>query len=405
MPEKFIRPTITWPGFLQSAPYFLSPFWDLLDYDNIDQVSPLVRAAHCYDIFDAEVSNGGVMQYLYNRTDLPFFEKIPDYIAEHPLLEKVLPFIQQVHQDWLGVAPAVKAAQANNTWPEELFVDYRPAYDDLTKKFYQINHEISQLLCADIVQNPEEYFDIANIPELNSKGIEHIILQNGTQRLRFADGFPVGPNIFEYSDGSCSVVWFSEKRELLQVETPQTQVRNWIYYPSLTSGSWRFNEKHVASYQSTRALWEKHGNSETYNAQGIITNRQYYSYGQEVLFESFTDSGQLFYRVETRNHQKFDTRFWPNGNVSTVSVKQPTGEILYLECKDENGQSLIDEKGNGEFKAFLALYDGKYFWQEGSLVEGYLDGKIDKFTSFPDGSNLQLIETADYRKGKIIKSI
>lgn len=403
MSEKHVLPKITWPGFLQSAPYFLSPFWDLLDYENIDQLAPLVRAAHCYDIFDAEVSNGGVMQYFYNRADLPFFEKIPEYIAEHPLLEKVLPFIKKVHQDWLNVAPAVKAAQANNEWPEQLFVDSRPAYDALTKQFYKINHEISQSLCAAIVQSPETYFDIEAIVGLKGKGVEHILLQNEMQRLRFEDGFPIGPNVFEYKDATCGVVWFSAKRELLQVEMPQTQTRNWIYYPSLTSGSWHFKEKQITSYQSTRALWEKHGNSETYNPKGVITNRQYYSYGQENLFESFTDAGQLFYRVETRNNQKVDSRFWPNGNISTTSIKQPTGEILYLECKDENGESLINEKGTGKLKAFLALYDGKYFWQEGNLVEGYLDGKIIKFTSLPDGTDLKIIETTEYQKGTIIK--
>lgn len=401
--ENAIRPKITWPDFLQSAPYFLSPLWDLLDYSNIDQVAPLVRAAHCYDIFDAEVSNGGVMQYFYNRSDLLFFEKIPEYVAEHPLLEKVLPFIQKVHQDWKSVEPAVKAAQANNEWPEQLFVDFHPAYDALTKEFYKINHEITQSLCAAIVQSPETYFDFDLIDGLEGKGVEYVLLQDGMQRLRFEEGFPVGPNIFEYKNGGCGVVWFSAKRELLQVDMPQTQVRDWIFYPSLTSGSWRFKENQITSYQSTRALWEKHGNSETYNAKGVITNRQYYSYGQEVLFESFTDSGQLFYCAETRNDKKFDTRFWPNGVISTVSIKQSTGEVFYIECKDENGQPLIDEKGNGKFKAFLAIYEGKYFWQEGLLVDGYLDGKINKFTSLSDGSDLKIIETIEYQKGKIAK--
>jgi hypothetical protein len=62
---------------------------------------------------------------------------------------------------------------------------------------------------------------------------------------------------------------------------PQVQTRNWIYYPSLSSGSWRFQDKQLVSYQSTRALWKKHGNSEAYNPAGLIINQQYYSDGEE----------------------------------------------------------------------------------------------------------------------------
>jgi hypothetical protein len=56
----------------------------------------------------------------------------------------------------------------------------------------------------------------------------------------------------------------------------------------------------------------------------------------------------------------------------------------------------------GQFKGFLAVYEGRYIWLEGQLLEGYLEGEVYRMTSLPDGSDIKLEETTIFKNGKKI---
>lgn len=130
-----------------------------------------------------------------------------------------MPFVAHVHAAWSSVESAVAEARKSDEWPEKLFEAYSEQFAALETAYFKINHEISQRLCADIVQRPHAYFAIEPIPDVPAKGIAHIVLRGGTHRLRFEDGFPIGPNIFDERDGGCDVVWFSRDRQLIRVRS------------------------------------------------------------------------------------------------------------------------------------------------------------------------------------------
>lgn len=402
MSDTAFRPVTTWGQWLASAPYFTSAIMESLDAERAAEAAPLVRAAWYYDLFDGEVSNGGVMQYYYNRAlDTPGFDQVPAFVAQNPHLAEALPFVKEVHAAWAVVAPAVIAAQQKGGWPEELFAAHRERFEALENAFFAVNHRISQRLCAAIVQSPHDYFDIADIPELPARGVAHIVLHNGTQRLRFENGFPVGPNLLEQRNGECDVVWFTRDRRLLLAENAYAGDRNrsWIHYPSQTSGSWHFQADGRASHKASRALWIRHGLEESMDTDGRREQAAVHLQGEERISEGYFPDGRVQYRREVHGREIRELRWWPNGALNTENVEGRDGRARYLRCLDEHGQELAPA-GTGPLREFLGIDEGRHLWREGRLEGGFIEGELRWMSSEPDGSDAHATGKALYRKGR-----
>lgn len=397
-----LRPAIDWPGLLQAAPYFTSAIMDTLSPEQAPEAAPLVRAAYFYDLFDGQVSNGGVMQYFYNLAlSTPGFAQVPAFIAQNPHLAQALPFVEAVHAAWAEVAPAVASARDSDEWPEALFSSHRARFEALEKDFYAVNHTISQRLCAAIVQSPHDYFDIAPVPGLPERGVAHIVLKDGTHRLRFEDGFPIGPNLFERGDGDCDVVWFSRDRQLLQTETGYggTRTRNWLHYPSQAGGIWRLKGGKLQSHEGTRALWHKHGLRESMHANGAPKTASLFRDNQSLGDEHFFADGTLQLRHEKRADGEHRSRYWPGGALNTESIyDEKTRRERYLQVRDRDGQPLAPE-GTGRLHQFLTIEKGEHRWREGALVDGYLEGPVRWMKAKADGSEATEVSRAVYRQG------
>lgn len=259
-----ILPSTDWTTLLQRAPGFSAVLMDALCNEAPSKFPPHIRTFYYYDLFDAQVSNGGVDQYFSNMAlCLRDFARVPEFIAQNTVFEHVLPMVRQAHAIWDEIAPAYAAAGGEGEGDEEeeevgeeeheeeapssievLLAPYAARLEAIAKSFFAIHHNIRQSLEADIVRDPHRYFKIEAVPGLRGAGIEHITLDEGASRLRFEDGFPVGPNILEREDGSCDVVRFSRDRQLLQAETADflgNRIQHWIHYPSQASGRWSFN--------------------------------------------------------------------------------------------------------------------------------------------------------------------
>ena len=398
-----LRPAIDWSDLLQSAPYFTSLVTDALSPEQALEAAPLVRAVYFYDLFDGQVSNGGVMQYFYNLAlSTPGFAQVPDFVAQNPHLAQALPFVEAVHAAWAGVAPAVREARDSDEWPESLFSAHRAQFEALEKAFYEVNHAISQGLCAAIVQSPHDYFDIEAVPALPTEGVAHIALRDGTHRLRFENGFPVGPNLLDHSDGRCDVVWFSRDRQLLQAEGGHgdTRTRRWLHYPSQSSGSWHFKAGRLQSQEGSRSLWTAHGLREYFQDNGARKSASLHHLGAQSATEHFFPDGTPQLRHDQRADGEHRSRYWPDGTLNTQSVYDATlRRERYSQVRDAKGHD-IAPGGTGRLYQCLSIDKGEHRWREGDLVDGYLEGPVRWMKSQPDGSAASEVSRAVYRQGK-----
>jgi len=227
---KHSLPAIDWPTLLRRAPFFSAAIIDALCEEMPLGLAPPVRAVYDFDLFDAQASNGGVDQYFRNvlleRGGDP--GRVLASIAHNPALADALPFVDEVHAIWHAIAPAYAAAAEREDEDGDDDEDAAPSCDAILapyaerveawqQRFFAAHHAIRQALEADVVRA----FSIEAVRGLRGYGIEHVVLDDGAYRLRFNDGFPVGPNTLENEDGSCDVVWFSRDRTLLQAETPE----------------------------------------------------------------------------------------------------------------------------------------------------------------------------------------
>lgn len=372
------RPALDWSGFLESAPYFISALTELVELDRALNLAPLPRAAWYFDIFNAELSNGGVMQYFYNQaTRLPGFDRIPEFIAEHPMLADALPFVQKVHAAWEAAAPAVHEARESDDWPEDLFKDYEAQFDALVTEFFAVNDGMSRRLEGAMVQAPQDYFDMTAVPDLPANGIAHIVLNGGKHRLRFHDGFPVGPNLLENEDGTCDVVWFTHDRKVLEVDKGNRS-RSWIHYPSLASSSLDFKAGRLESFTTERAMWHHHGIHQYFREDGSVRSTHFKRLGDSLLNEYHYPSGQTSRQTAPSPEGKRSTSYWPCGGLNTVAIE--IGESAdtcqrFLTCLAEDGTEL-SPGGNGLLLMVLSEEDGKRCWLEGRLVDGLMEGQV-----------------------------
>ena len=372
-------PRIDWSDFLQAAPYFNAILIDAFDRKTAPTLPPLPRAAWYWDIFNGEVSNGGIIEYLFNQaSSLPAFERVPEFLAEHPQLLDALPFVRATYDAWAELAPEIRSARERDEWPEELFLRHAPRFEALQDEFFKINHAIACRMHGAIVQSPRDYFEIEPIANLPAKGVAHVLLGDGRHRLRFKNGFPVGPNLLESDDGHCNVVWFSDDRGMVECERRDYGLhrRQWLHFASLSSGSMDFEGGRLRVQQDRLALWQEHGLNHRLSHDGRIESLELHLRGEELLTEFFHDDGSLNLRIESVGEGRRRTRYWPSGALNVESVEdETTGITRYLRCLDENGVELAPG-GNGRLFEVIEEDARRRLWLEGALVDGLLDGDV-----------------------------
>jgi hypothetical protein len=363
------RPSIIWPSLLRSAPYFTLALFDTGCETPTAEWSPWPRAVIYWELLNSEVRNGGVAQYFYNKSDMPEFDRVPEFIAAHPVLAPHAHFAQTIHEAWHEVAPAVNESRDST----DLFKSLAPKFDALETAFYAINSDIAQALNAHLLAHPHEYFDIAPLQGVAEKGVSWVECQGQGYRgkLRFWDGFPVGPNVFERDDGDdCDVVWFTQNR---QVMTSQGYGRRTtIHYPSLRSHEMTFDKEGRLERQRTRRSFRyDHGLDEWFDRDGRIKSSTVEVAGKELLKEIYHSNGQLWMREQSNGEQTLCWRYWPNGHLNTHSI-EADGVARYLSCFAEDGSDLAPQ-GSGTWRQCWGD-DGR--WREGALVNGLLEGEL-----------------------------
>ncbi|KEY59841.1 DUF4375 domain-containing protein [Serratia sp. DD3] len=380
-------PIITWPDFLLEAPYFIQAITEAI-YDGdteLPELPPLPRALVYWNIIDGEVTNGGVSQYFYNQADyLPGFEQVPEFLAAHPLLKQYLHFAERVYAAWAEVAPVVRQARSSDEGPEAFFKHYAEKFDALETEFYAVNQHVSCALNQHILQCPQDYINIAPLSEVPDKGVAWVACRGKGYRgqLRFSDGFPVGPNVFERGkEGKCDVVWFTPDRQLLLVErnnrSNESSNRKWIHYPSTSSGEMRFKNGSLNSQKTSRALWESYGLEEEYSDEGLVKSSILRTTTEVLLRESYYSDGKLLQRIEIHEDGDHRHSYWRNGRLNTHSIRKNGSDIdRYIGCWNEDGDSLALD-GNGQLYEIL----GDDIWREGHLQNGYLKGKVTWYES------------------------
>jgi Domain of unknown function (DUF4375) len=369
------KPTIEWHEFLAVAPYFQSLVHDVLDDDtDITSLHPKLRALLYFDIFDGEVSNGGIAQYYYNQAfRLPDFARAPEYIAQNAVFEPIMHIVNAAHAAWADCAAEVEKAVKKDEWPEKLFKKYAPKFDALQTEFYAMNHLVSQAFCAELIQNPHDYFDFKPMEGVAKKGISRVSIHNNTKHFRFENGFPVGPNVFEKKDGSYVFTRFYNNRSCMEYDNDSRQ--GLIHYPSKRSISLTFDGHKLEEFKTDFAFWNDHGVRECYS-----NNQLQYStiiVNKESLSESwFHANGQLSFSVEKQNEGELCKRYWPNGQLNASYLrKDPMTVIRYSQCFAENGDDLMPN-GTGEwYELVKENYENKRIWFEGILLDGKIQGQ------------------------------
>lgn len=377
------KPIIEWHDFLNAAPYFQSLVHDVLDDDtDITTLHPLLRALLYFDIFDGEVSNGGIAQYYYNQAfSLPNFERAPEYIAENPVFAPIMHIVNAAHAAWIDCAADVEEAVKQNEWPEQLFNKYAPKFDALQTEFYSLNHLVSQAFCAELIQNPHNYFDFKPIEGLPEKGVAHISSQDNSKHYRFENGFPVGPNVFEKEAGAYLLTRFYNNRSCMEYDDGRRQ--GIIHYPSKRSISLLFDADNKLNMLQTQfAFWNDHGVRERYT-----NNQLAYSalvVNKEELSQSwFHPNGQLSLSIEKQPSSEQYTRFWPNGQLNVRYLKDKNGGCRYLQCFAENGNDLAPN-GMGDLYELVCDDAQKRIWFTGKLEKCKAVGGIKRNTKYPD---------------------
>lgn len=407
MPKNQALPSTDWPTLLRRAPHFSSVIVDAICGKGPSAFAPHVQAVYYFDLFDAQVSNGGVGQYVGNvLARLPDAGRVPERIAQNAVLAPALLLIEAVHAIWREIAPAyLDTVTEAGSDPKALLAPHAGQLASIAKDFFAIHHEIRQRLEEDIVRAPYRYFAIATVPGLRGKGIEHVVLDKGAQRLRFEDGFPVGPNILEHDDGSCDVVWFSRDRTLVQAETGGLfggRERRWIHFPSLASGSWSFGALDGGRSVRTdsRALGLRtHGLNESFHADGRLQNASLHWHGEELRNEFYYADGVALLRCQRRDNGEHRLRYWPGGALNTECIVDAEGRARYLRCLDADGQDLAPS-GTGRLVEMLSLDDNLRQWREGKLVNGVLHGPVRRMASRPDGSGARETGCSLYNDGR-----
>jgi hypothetical protein len=373
------KPQLTWIQFLSAAPYFTSLLGDALaEKTDLRQLEPNYRAALYFDVFSGEVSDGGITQYFFNRAlTLPDFDLVPQIIAANPLFASVQPVVEAAYAAWSDCREQVLEAIEQDDWPEALFNQYSAQFEPLQTEFYARQHEVAQRFCHALILNPDHYFEMQPIEGVPAKGQAYIHLQNNTKHLRFKNGFPIGPNLFDTRDGFCKTVSFDDARNTLQC--CDESISYFIHYPSQRSITKRFNDGILEKISTQISFWHDDGLAEAYRSTGQIEYAALSRDHEEIGTHYFYPNGQLSLKLEKVSEGQMFTRFWPNGKKNAQYVEDKNLVTRYSWCFDEQGNDLAPD-GTGKL---LMIYDentmGERTWAEGVIDRGRLIGQLKRF--------------------------
>lgn len=239
---------IDWADFVESAPYLTSA--GHRDDKDFPDYIPAMAALHLLDYLHAHADAEGLVYMardgLMDRLDI---EPVLCLMESMEVFGEVAPILRRIVDEWsrlleekqpgwreageIEVDALYEAADAFDEW--QAF-----ASDNLCREFMLAADRARLKLCAMIADDPQGYFDIDTPSGLTGKGVE-IIEMNGRQgrwRLRFMDGFPVGPNLCERDDGDCLLQRFSADRRMMDYEreVSEDEIRRVMQWIDLRSG-------------------------------------------------------------------------------------------------------------------------------------------------------------------------
>jgi uncharacterized protein DUF4375 len=409
------RPKIDWISFLEAAPYFTQAITHRsnagfgLDRDDLKRLAPLVRAVCYYDTFDGEVSNGGVMQYFYNQADyLPEFARAPEFVAVHPALADALPFMTAAHAAFTEVSEEVQALRATDfdERVSELFQRYRPRFEPLERDFFAMNQNLRMRLYRAIIHQPHDYLDIEALEGVPATGVAQVVKEleprGLTCRLRFVDGFPIGPNLLEDRNGQCHLmVRFTPERDHVDVHRYYAgfdEMRYWVDFKTGMSETRRLKDGRLESLTTQRALCYAHGVTERYREDGSVLHTTLSLDGKTIAEARSDPDGRVWFLQQPLDDGKQRRRWWyPSGLLNAEAISEPDGRARYLGCWAEDGSALAPD-GNGLLRHVLPGEGGKEpRWREGRLVNGYIEGD---FVLLENGKE---VSRETYRNGERVE--
>jgi hypothetical protein len=405
------RPRMHWFDLLDAAPYFTQAIMPgaRVTNDQLARAAALVRAVCYYDIFDGEVSNGGLMGYFYNKAhSLRDFTRAPEFVATHPLLADALPSMTAAHAAFAEVREEVEATRTADLDEDvsELFQRHRPRFASLERNFLAIKAALRMRLHRAIVQDPHAYLDIEPCEGVPATGTAHVLTRieprGLTCRLRFVDGFPIGPNIVEEREGRCRlVVRFAHDRDHVDVDRFDDGIdesRCWVDFKTGISETRRFEQGRLRLVEGKKLLWQAHGMRETYREDGSVENTDLKLGGKGIAAASYYPDGRLWFLQQSVDGQRRRRWWFPSGALNVEAIEEADLRIRYLGCWAEDGCSLAPD-GNGLLRQLLPREEGvEERWREGRLVAGYLEGDAVWLENGKDVGKMT------YRNGVLVQS-
>lgn len=390
------RPKITWGHFIDAAPWFVEAMWTEDDCLG-PEWAPLVRAVAFFDVFRGQVENGGVSQYLFNKAaSLPHFSDAPDIVRQHPLLKDIADLMLMVHGDNEMVKHYVDAQHEQSEIATIYLqtgeggdqpITYEEKYRSFTRVFderaWKMNDAAFMRIHKAILTDPHLYFDIAPVREVTGRGIEIATVEgySGKWEMRFAEGFPVGPNFQRDEFGGTRILRFSSSRMHLEFDHQRFSedaepAREWIDYTTGVSEKRQFKNGALETVGTKINFFSDHGYRETYEPDG----RPKYSgmflndMRLEMHRRDLRDSPFTIWRTLPTGERVIQ-RFFGNGQLNFEQVIMDDLPFVYRCCFDENGANLAPN-GTGEFREVWAMTESGPRWRVGPLVDGLLHGEF-----------------------------
>ena len=392
------RPNSDWAQFLEAAPNFLEAIAPDADTDLYGDFDPVVRAVLYFDLFDGQVANGGVAQYYLNKgCSLREFDRAPDFVAANPVLADAVPFLRQAHAFWVEARTDLAAtlSRPGGVVAEDdalrvaeracaLFEAQAGGTGAFEARFFQVHDEIRMRVNRAILETPHAYLDIPAPPGLTGRGIETAEMDGayGRWRLRFVDGFPIGPNLCQDAGapGGLRLLRFTDDRMHLECDDwssdPQDFRRLWVDYRAGVYSERAFRAGRLNGVQGRRWLGPAHGLSEDYGPDGAVRHTSLSIDGARVIEEYFDDNGGRRLVVQRDPDGREVWRcFHVDGRLNTEAMLTADLRKRYLRCLDPSGADLAPG-GTGVFQEYSGVFEGRMRWLTGTLVDGFLDGDV-----------------------------
>ncbi len=391
------KPKVSWAQFLEAAPYFMELLW--AEEDPLGpEWAPLVRAVAFADVFFSQVENGGVAQYLFNKASkLPHFSEAPEIVRQNSLLGNVAELMHKVHQ-YPAVHPELHASAMNFLRTGK--VDYEEDYRAYTREFdFKVGAACERAIIDiqhDIVLRPQAYFDLWPVVQ---NGTVEIPCESGAWRVRFVNGFPIGPNIqpdefggrlFRFSSNRCYLEFDS-----IRVNAKPDVDRNYVdlvngVRTTTSFSNGRVDRVHSKIHSRDHGLSERYGEDGQPKYSGVGLN------GMRIEMHRRDLEGSPFTTwLPLPSGATSIRRYFANGQLNTERVQHGTSSS-YSQCFDESGMDLAPG-GTGVFRELWSYDERGPRWRVGKMVNGHLHGQLKYLEA--DGS---VWSTEEWNDGKLI---